>query len=123
MAGLLYPAEFGVQPDFAIAMARGYNNWLVDEWLAKDERFLGSVQVAVQEPRAAADEIDRIGGHPQMVQVMLPVISHDTLGRDYYHPVFEAAERNGLAVAFFFQAEDGIRDLTVTGVQTCALPI
>src|SRR2546430_2922446 len=26
-------------------------------------------------------------------------------------------------VCFFFQAEDGIRDLTVTGVQTCALPI
>src|SRR5207245_6816275 len=24
---------------------------------------------------------------------------------------------------FFFQAEDGIRDATVTGVQTCALPI
>src|SRR5688572_3475145 len=24
---------------------------------------------------------------------------------------------------FFFQAEDGIRDLTVTGVQTCALPV
>src|SRR2546430_8212953 len=28
-----------------------------------------------------------------------------------------------LVVFFFFQAEDGIRDLTVTGVQTCALPI
>src|SRR5688572_32298641 len=26
-------------------------------------------------------------------------------------------------IIFFFQAEDGIRDLTVTGVQTCALPI
>src|SRR5689334_24606985 len=26
-------------------------------------------------------------------------------------------------VFFFFQAEDGIRDGTVTGVQTCALPI
>ena len=26
-------------------------------------------------------------------------------------------------VAFFFQAEDGIRDVAVTGVQTCALPI
>ena len=24
---------------------------------------------------------------------------------------------------FFFQAEDGIRDYKVTGVQTCALPI
>src|SRR5256886_12550193 len=28
-----------------------------------------------------------------------------------------------LNIVFFFQAEDGIRDLTVTGVQTCALPI
>src|SRR5690606_40372392 len=26
-------------------------------------------------------------------------------------------------VCFFFQAEDGIRDFHVTGVQTCALPI
>ena len=26
-------------------------------------------------------------------------------------------------VNFFFQAEDGIRDIGVTGVQTCALPI
>src|SRR5256886_10594193 len=30
---------------------------------------------------------------------------------------------NDRIIVFFFQAEDGIRDLTVTGVQTCALPI
>src|SRR5260370_12087801 len=29
----------------------------------------------------------------------------------------------GGPAAFFFQAEDGIRDSSVTGVQTCALPI
>src|SRR2546421_2228987 len=28
-----------------------------------------------------------------------------------------------MVFSFFFQAEDGIRDLIVTGVQTCALPI
>src|SRR5207237_8157240 len=28
-----------------------------------------------------------------------------------------------LSLIFFFQAEDGIRDSSVTGVQTCALPI
>ena len=28
-----------------------------------------------------------------------------------------------MCVVFFFQAEDGIRDDLVTGVQTCALPI
>src|SRR2546429_6833898 len=27
------------------------------------------------------------------------------------------------SLCFFFQAEDGIRDVAVTGVQTCALPI
>src|SRR5699024_10134117 len=30
---------------------------------------------------------------------------------------------SSLVVLFFFQAEDGIRDRNVTGVQTCALPI
>src|SRR5256886_2860927 len=36
-----------------------------------------------------------------------------------------AGKRSGTSPSsiFFFQAEDGIRDLTVTGVQTCALPI
>src|SRR3712207_7292125 len=34
-------------------------------------------------------------------------------------------ETNGMvcSILFFFQAEDGIRDIGVTGVQTCALPI
>src|SRR2546430_4429420 len=36
---------------------------------------------------------------------------------------YRAREVWGRRVCFFFQAEDGIRDLTVTGVQTCALPI
>src|ERR671918_1460997 len=35
------------------------------------------------------------------------------LSHDYVHPLS----------FFFFQAEDGIRDYKVTGVQTCALPI
>src|SRR2546429_5741186 len=34
-----------------------------------------------------------------------------------------AAYTSGIVRVFFFQAEDGIRDVAVTGVQTCALPI
>src|SRR5438270_258824 len=37
--------------------------------------------------------------------------------------VFTVVYNEVLVYFFFFQAEDGIRDLTVTGVQTCALPI
>src|SRR5256885_11814375 len=33
------------------------------------------------------------------------------------------ASRVAICLFFFFQAEDGIRDYKVTGVQTCALPI
>src|SRR5256886_10207555 len=43
------------------------------------------------------------------------------------HEPKQQAVRSGawlsMILIFFFQAEDGIRDLTVTGVQTCALPI
>src|SRR2546429_6835691 len=40
------------------------------------------------------------------------------LGRD-----LEEVAMNDVVIVFFFQAEDGIRDVAVTGVQTCALPI
>ena len=36
---------------------------------------------------------------------------------------FDPVVVHWLIECFFFQAEDGIRDLIVTGVQTCALPI
>src|SRR5260370_9745196 len=45
----------------------------------------------------------------------------------YYVPLEEnlgwVEEIRMVCVRFFFQAEDGIRDSSVTGVQTCALPI
>lgn len=100
LTGLLYPGEFKTQPDFAAGIAKAYNDWVVNEWLTKDPRFLGSVCIAATNLNAAVEEIDRIGPHPQVVQVMLPVISHDTFGREYYHPIYEAAQRNDLAVAF-----------------------
>src|SRR6266436_8764530 len=34
-----------------------------------------------------------------------------------------SVSRSKKTAFFFFQAEDGIRDVAVTGVQTCALPI
>src|SRR5437762_9342883 len=41
-------------------------------------------------------------------------------GTEYIHLT---AENVAVYFFFFFQAEDGIRDTSVTGVQTCALPI
>src|SRR5699024_11911294 len=40
-----------------------------------------------------------------------------------YHQCYGCSEKKPRILYFFFQAEDGIRDRNVTGVQTCALPI
>ena len=89
------------QREMATAMAPAYNEWLIEHWLAKDSRLFGSVLVAAQDPEAAAREIDRVGGHPQMVQVGLGIHSpFGGWGDPRYYPIWEAAVRNDLVVTF-----------------------
>src|SRR2546425_2357126 len=45
------------------------------------------------------------------------------LERRYFSDILRPLREWFLTFFFFFQAEDGIRDKLVTGVQTCALPI
>src|SRR5260370_3951331 len=54
-------------------------------------------------------------------KVIMIVLLHFGTIRMYQEKVVEYEVLG--AVRFFFQAEDGIRDSSVTGVQTCALPI
>src|SRR2546430_5169750 len=56
-----------------------------------------------------AQRIDAWNIYQASRQAMTAALTQLTVSPDY--------------LLFFFQAEDGIRDLTVTGVQTCALPI
>lgn len=100
LVSAFHPTDMRVQPEFATALASAYNDWLVENWLGRDERLRGSVTVAAQDPSGAAREIDRVGCDPRMVQVILPASSRDTFGRSFYNPIFEAAVRNGLVVAF-----------------------
>src|SRR5205807_5735425 len=53
-----------------------------------------------------------------------PKFSRDSIAEfEFVSNRFDASQGRSLGVHFFFQAEDGIRDYKVTGVQTCALPI
>src|SRR2546430_10849688 len=62
-------------------------------------------------------------GRPQHTERTLEEEPSDI--EEQYESKFESFKGDSSHVdhLFFFQAEDGIRDLTVTGVQTCALPI
>jgi predicted TIM-barrel fold metal-dependent hydrolase len=80
-------------------MARAVNDWQHAEWLVGDPRLRGSVVVAPQDPDRAAAEVDRVGDRPEFVQVLMPVRTRAPLGARAYWPIYEAAERHGLALA------------------------
>ncbi|RYG73080.1 amidohydrolase [Lentibacillus lipolyticus] len=82
----------------AEALAPALNDYEIENWLDKDDRLYGSVHIAAQNPQAAVREIERVGDHPKMVQILLP-IDRTPWGDPYYHPIFEAAERHNLMIA------------------------
>jgi uncharacterized protein len=113
----LYAVESVHNPDAAAALAAAVNDWQVAEWLDRDPRLRGSLVVPSAIPSLAAAEIDRIGGHPQFVQVLLPVRSLMPYGNRNHLPTFDAADRAGLAVALHFGGASG-NPPTATGWPT-----
>jgi predicted TIM-barrel fold metal-dependent hydrolase len=94
-------------PDAALAMASAVNDWLAAEWLAAEPRLRASLVVPSQYPELAAREIDRLGGHPGFVQVLLPARSAAPYGNRRFHPLFAAAARQGLVVGIHFGGAPG----------------
>lgn len=86
-------------PDYATAVAAAFNDWLADTWLKASPKFKGSIQINHSDPTEAAKEIDRMAKHPDMVQVVMGSGARMPYGNRFYHPIYEAAERNGLPVA------------------------
>lgn len=100
LTGYFYPTGLKLQYGLATALASAYNDYVLDHWISKDKRFLGSVQINARDPESAAREIDRMAAHPQIRQVMLPVVDDIAYGHPMYRPIFAAAERNKMMVAF-----------------------
>jgi uncharacterized protein len=106
------------QDHWASAIGAALNDWLIDRWLSKDPRFKGTVSIAAADPEAAAREIDRVGGHPQMVQVGLAIHSpHRGYGDKFYDPIWEAAVRNNLVCTFHVSLPGGQNKYHATGAQ------
>ncbi len=85
-------------PDYANAVASAYNDYTIDHWLSYSPQFKGSILINNTDPVAAAKEIDRLGSHPDMVQIIMTSASRALYGQRFFHPIYEAAERNGLPI-------------------------
>ena len=86
-------------PDYAAALARAHNDWTLNTWLPQERRFLGAVVIAQQDPAQAVAEIERVGSHPRMVEVVLSSGNVAPFGQRRYHPIYEACARMGLPLA------------------------
>lgn len=84
----------------AVAMANGFNNYTVEEFL-DDGRVKGAVTVAPQKPDLAAEEIDRFADERGIEAVSIPMTGLDFgAGHEFYDPIYEAAQDNDLVVTY-----------------------
>src|SRR5580700_1151328 len=51
-------------PDLAAVMASAINDWLIDQWLSRDDRLRASLVVPIHTTADAIKEIERVGDHP-----------------------------------------------------------
>jgi predicted TIM-barrel fold metal-dependent hydrolase len=85
--------------DFAAEIARVQNQWIWEEWLDRDPRLLGAINVAFEYPELAVAEIERCAVNRRWVQVLLPASAHEPLGSRKYWPIYEVAAGRHLPVA------------------------
>ncbi|HET6509947.1 MAG TPA: amidohydrolase family protein [Baekduia sp.] len=101
-AAILTPLTRGILPNrlHATAVAAATNDWLAEAFLdgSADERFYGSIRVAVTDVEGAVREIERWAGNPRFVQVAVGLRAFAHFGEEQYLPIWEAAAAHGLPV-------------------------
>ena len=95
-------------PYFAAGLVSAFNDFQMDVWLPHDERFRTSVVICATDPKLAAEEIRRVGGHPKMVQVLATEASLMPLGHPFYHPIYEACNEMGLPFTIHLGGHGGV---------------
>jgi predicted TIM-barrel fold metal-dependent hydrolase len=87
-------------PHFAAEVARAANDFTRDEWLAEDERLVGSMVVSAQIPERAVAEIVRNQDDRRWVQIIMAGNGvGQPLGHPLFHPIYQAATAADLPVA------------------------
>ena len=99
-----------VSRDWAIELARAYNNWLHDTYLSKSPRFKAMGLIPLQEPAEAVIELRRIVRDLGFSGAMLPSmgVNMPHLGSEKYWPIYGEAERLGCAIAIHGGAHENL---------------
>ncbi len=83
-----------------VALTRGINRWQRDVMAIPEPRLKASIVVPFEDAAASVAEIEALGPDKHYAQVFLLTRSREPLGNPRYCPIYAAAERYGLPVAF-----------------------
>jgi len=90
------------EPDFATSITRAYNDWLYHFCKRNPARLKFVALLAPQDPKAAADELERAVTQRGAVGGVLPTYLPQSpdFGDSRYDPIYAAAERLGVGLGF-----------------------
>ncbi len=95
--------------EFAVDVARAWNNWFADTYLKKSPRFQGLALVPLQEPEEAIKEMRRAVTDLKFCGVMLPSTGFKGhLGDKEYWPFYAAANELGCCIGVHGGAHEGL---------------
>jgi predicted TIM-barrel fold metal-dependent hydrolase len=94
-----------LQYEYEAAICCATNDYTIEQWLSRDARLKGSIYVTKHEPNLAAKEIDRLGIHPDMVQVLVHNGARLPYGNRFYDPIYQACERHNLPFSIHVGSE------------------
>jgi predicted TIM-barrel fold metal-dependent hydrolase len=89
-----------IYPEWALAFAKAYNNWLYEKYLKVNPRFKGVALIPMQEPEMAVEELRRAVTKLGMVGFMVPSngLKRHVSAKEFW-PIYEEAEKLNCAVA------------------------
>jgi uncharacterized protein len=102
-----------MEPDFAAAIARAYNDWLYDFCQQDPKRLIGAGMISPYAMRDAVDEARRCAEELGFRAVFLranPLVNHQWHD-DYYEPLWDALEELGLSLGFHESTGTGKRQI------------
>ncbi len=98
IAHCVHTGQVFYSEDMAAAVCRALNDYIAREWLDREPRLRASIVVPAQSPDLAVQEIERRAADRRFVEIQVLSMNEMPLGRRYYWPIYEAAQRHDLPI-------------------------
>ena len=88
------------QPELEVALARGYNRWLVRNVLPSSEAIKTMLYLPLSDPDASASFIEEFADEPGVLGFLVTCVRYQPIHENRFMKVFAALDERGLPLAF-----------------------